>query len=160
MQEFLRKYLHKNYVHNFIIILLLCGICNTFIQCFYSYKSNEIKQRYISIVENSKGIFIKPEEKLLKKVYLAKDNLFIIQSSPTADFLSLTSDYKIKHIVLPFTKKTCPHIPLFFKKFTIRYDRLYIYYADLDLVGDFWDLSEIEKQYEKKEASFKQYNLE
>ncbi len=159
LQESLKKYFHKNVLYNLFIIILICGITNTCIQLFYSYKTNDLKERFLYLVEKSSGNFIRPEEKLLKNLYLAKDNIFFVVLSPTSDYLSLCPEKKIDKIVLPFSRKTI--IPIF-RKFKIDpiKDKLFLHFIKVDLSNEFWDMTIIEQQYIKQYAIMKKFQIE
>lgn len=158
LQETLKKYFHKNILYNFFIIILICGITNTLIQFFYSYKTNDLQERFFYIVDKSHGKFIHPEEKLLKNIYLAKDNIFFVVLSPTSDYLSLCPEKKIDKIVLPFSRKTVMPI---FRKFKIDpiKDKLFLHFIEVDLSNEFWDMTIIEQQYMKQYAIMKNFQI-
>lgn len=156
VQEVCRRYIHKNLLYNLFVVTLILGISNTLVQFFYSYKVIDLKERYYSIIEQSNSTFISPDASLLQKVYFAKDNIFFAPLSPTADFLALWDEKKIKMFVLPFSTDVV--IPMF-KEFEIdsKKDLVKFSFIDIDLVNEFWDMSIIEEQYIKNKKIFTKF---
>lgn len=156
LQEVYKKFFHKNILYNLLIITLILGMSNTFIQFFYSFKVFDLKERYLNILEQSKEQFIIPEKNLLGKVYFAKDNIFFTPLSPTADFLALWDEKKIKMFVLPFSSDVV--IPAF-KEIEIDTKKDFLIFASnsVDLINEFWDMSIIEEQYIKNKKIFKKF---
>lgn len=156
LQEALNKYLHKNILYNLLVITLICGITNTFIQFFYSYKVIGLKERFLNIVEQSKDTFIYPEERLLHQLYYAKDNIFFVLLSPTSDYLSLCKDKKLEKIVLPFSEKI---VMALFRQFQFdeNLDILYMHFIKLDTKNEFWDMTNIKYKYFSEQEKFKKY---
>ncbi len=144
LSDYLKKYINKNTLYNLYIIVLLCAICNTFIQIYYSYRVQNIQNEFRVKIQQNKNTFIDPEKDLFE-IY-KQHNIFLSCLVPAADLIMLTNEQN--KIVLPFYNDDYGYGGMF-RTFKIdeKKGKMDIAYFSINLKNKFWDYTGLIPEY-------------
>lgn len=138
-QDMSKSKLTQNFYYNFLIIICLAGITNTFIQYFYSINFYTFSEKFKTAIETSNEKFLNPDDVFSEETFTDGELLFCECNNFFSQSLLFQDEKVIKKIMTPIKKRMgrCPSV------FYVKDGKIFPPYYPLRIKNKFWDMEEL-----------------